>query len=114
MPVNIYEMGLIYNVNVDPSGAVGIQMTLTSPNCPSAQELPAEVETKVRAVPGLTEAKVEVVFDPPWDPPKMSAAAKLDLHPVSVRLKCFADSSKKEGFQASNQSSIGGESWQGL
>jgi len=79
MPVNIYELGLIYNVNVDPSGAVGIQMTLTSPNCPSAQEMPAEVETKVRAVRGVTEAKVEVVFDPPWDPSKMSEAAKLDL-----------------------------------
>jgi metal-sulfur cluster biosynthetic enzyme len=63
--------------NVDPSGAVGIQMTLTSPNCPSAQELPVEVETKARAVPGVAEAKVEVVFDPPWDPSKMSEAAKL-------------------------------------
>jgi len=79
IPVNIYELGLIYNVNVDSSGAVGIQMTLTSPNCPSAQELPMEVETKARAVPGVTEAKVEVVFDPPWDPSKMSEAAKLAL-----------------------------------
>jgi metal-sulfur cluster biosynthetic enzyme len=79
IPVNIYEiyeLGLIYNVNVDPSGAVGIQMTLTSPNCPSAQELPVEVETKAR---GVTEAKVEVVFDLPRDPSKMSEAAELAL-----------------------------------
>ena len=79
IPVNIYELGLIYNVRVDSSGVVGIQMTLTSPNCPSAQELPVEVENKVRTVSGVTEAKVEVVFDPPWDPSKMSEAAKLAL-----------------------------------
>lgn len=79
IPVNIYELGLIYDVKVGPAGAVEVQMTLTSPNCPAAGILPGEVREKVRAVPGVTDAKVEVVFDPPWDPSKMSEAAKLDL-----------------------------------
>jgi len=79
IPVNIYELGLIYDIQVDPTGAVGIQMTLTSPNCPSAAYLPVEVETKARAVPGVASAKVEVVWDPPWDPTRMSDAAKLQL-----------------------------------
>ena len=79
IPVNIYELGLIYEVKVDPSGAVGIQMTLTSPNCPAAQSLPSEVEAKAKAVPGVADVKVEVVWEPPWDPSKMSEAAKLQL-----------------------------------
>jgi FeS assembly SUF system protein len=79
IPVNVYELGLIYDVRVDPSGEVGIRMTLTSPHCPSAAYLPVEVETKTRAVPGVTAAKVEVVWDPPWDPSRMSDAAKLQL-----------------------------------
>ncbi len=79
IPVNIYELGLIYEVKVDPSGRVNIQMTLTSPYCPSAQELPLEVESKVRAIPGVTDVKVEVVWDPPWDPSRMSEAARLEL-----------------------------------
>ena len=79
IPVNIYELGLIYDVQVDPSGAVAIRMTLTSPSCPSAEQLPVEVEEKVRAVPGVTSAKVDVVFDPPWEPSKMSEAARLQL-----------------------------------
>ncbi|MEE9521638.1 MAG: SUF system Fe-S cluster assembly protein [candidate division NC10 bacterium] len=79
IPVNIYELGLIYEVKVDPSGAVDIRMTLTSPNCPAAGTLPGEVQEKAKAVPGVTDAKVEVVFDPPWDPSNMSEAAKLDL-----------------------------------
>jgi FeS assembly SUF system protein len=79
IPVNIYEMGLIYEVKVEPSGAVGIRMTLTSPHCPAAQSLPPEVEAKVKTVPGVTDAKVEVVWDPPWDPSKMSEAVKLQL-----------------------------------
>lgn len=79
IPVNIYELGLIYEVKVEPSGAVGIRMTLTSPNCPAAQSLPAEVEAKAKTVPGVTDAKVEVVWDPPWDPSKMSEAATLQL-----------------------------------
>lgn len=79
IPVNIYELGLIYEVKVDPSGAVGIRMTLTSPNCPAAQSLPAEVEAKAKAVSGVTDVKVDVVWDPPWEPSRMSEAAKLEL-----------------------------------
>jgi FeS assembly SUF system protein len=79
IPVNIYELGLIYDVKVEPSGAVEIRMTLTSPNCPAAQSLPAEVEAKVKAVPGVTDAKIEVVWEPPWDSSRMSEAAKLQL-----------------------------------
>lgn len=79
IPVNIYEMGLIYDVKVEPSGAVGIRMTLTSPNCPAAQSLPSEVEAKVKEVPGVTDAKIEIVWEPPWDPAKMSEAARLQL-----------------------------------
>jgi FeS assembly SUF system protein len=79
IPVDIYELGLIYGVTVAPDGAVHVRMTLTAPNCPAAQELPAHVERRVRAVPGVTDARVEIVFDPPWDPCKMSDAAKLKL-----------------------------------
>ena len=79
IPVNIYELGLIYDVKVEPLGAVEIRMTLTSPNCPAAQSLPSEVEAKVKAVPGVTDAKIEIVWDPPWEPSKMSEAAKLQL-----------------------------------
>jgi FeS assembly SUF system protein len=79
IPVDIYALGLIYGVTIAPDGAVHVRMTLTSPNCPAAQELPADVEQKVRAVPGVTDARVEVVFDPPWDSCKMSDAAKLQL-----------------------------------
>jgi FeS assembly SUF system protein len=79
IPVNIYELGLIYEVKVEPSGAVGIRMTLTSPHCPAAQSLPPEVEAKVKTVSGVTAAKVVVVWDPPWDPSKMSEAATLQL-----------------------------------
>ena len=79
IPVNIYELGLIYDVQVDTLGAVQIKMTLTSPACPVAQTLPQEVESRVKAVPGVTEARVDVVWDPPWDPSKMSEAARLQL-----------------------------------
>ena len=79
IPVNIYELGLIYDVKVEASGAVAIKMTLTSPVCPAAQSLPSEVESKVRAVPGVTGVQVDLVWDPPWDPSRMSEAAKLQL-----------------------------------
>jgi FeS assembly SUF system protein len=79
IPVNIFELGLIYHVDVDPSGAVEVQMTLTSPNCPSAAELPLQAEAKVRSIAGVTDARVEVVFDPPWEPSRMSEAARLQL-----------------------------------
>ena len=79
IPVDIYELGLIYGVNVDPSGAVTVTMTLTSPNCPAAQSMPDEVQSKLSNLPGITDVRVEIVWDPPWDPSKMSEAAKLQL-----------------------------------
>ena len=79
IPVNIYELGLIYDIQVKPSAVVEITMTLTSPNCPAAGTLPGEVREKAKSVPGVTDAKVDVVFDPPWDPSRMSEAAKLEL-----------------------------------
>jgi FeS assembly SUF system protein len=79
IPVNIYELGLIYEVKVEPSGDVGIRMTLTAPNCPAAASLPLEVEAKVKALPQVTGVKVDVVWEPPWDPSKMSEAARLQL-----------------------------------
>ena len=79
MPVNIYELGLIYACKVDAEGRVDIRMTLTAPNCPVAGTLPAEVERAVRAVPGVTDVKLELVFDPPWTKDRMSEAAKLAL-----------------------------------
>jgi FeS assembly SUF system protein len=80
IPVNIYELGLIYGIDVTAKGSVHIRMTLTSPACPVAGSLPPEVESKVRAIDGVSEAKVEVVWDPPWTPDKMSEAAKLTLN----------------------------------
>ena len=79
IPVNIYELGLIYDVKVEPSGAVEVRMTLTSPHCPVAQSLPAEVEARIKEVPGVADARVKVVWDPPWEPSRMSEAAKLQL-----------------------------------
>ena len=79
IPVNIYDLGLIYDVHADETGRVGIKMTLTSPHCPAVQSLPAEIEEKVRGVSGVTEVKIDLVWDPPWDPSKMSEAAKLQL-----------------------------------
>ena len=79
IPVNIYELGLIYQVEVEPSGEVKIRMTLTTPNCPAAASLPLEVEGKVRALPQVTGVKLEVVWEPPWDPSKMTEAARLQL-----------------------------------
>jgi FeS assembly SUF system protein len=79
IPVNIYELGLIYDLDVSPDGAVGIKMTLTSPACPVAGSLPPEVKTKVEQLPGVTSAEVEVVWDPVWNPAMMSEAARLQL-----------------------------------
>jgi FeS assembly SUF system protein len=79
IPVNIYDLGLIYEILVDASSIVGVRMTLTAPNCPAAQWLPGQVEQKVKAVEGVADARVDVVFDPPWDRDKMSEAAKLQL-----------------------------------
>jgi FeS assembly SUF system protein len=79
IPVNIHELGLIYGIDIQPTGSVHVRMTLTSPACPVAGTLPPEVQAKVQAVPGVTAAKVEVVWDPPWSPARMSEAAKLQL-----------------------------------
>jgi FeS assembly SUF system protein len=80
IPADIYELGLIYRVDVDDDRAVSIDMTLTTPNCPSAAELPAQVENAVSGVPGVREAKVTIVWDPPWDPSRMSDEARAVLN----------------------------------
>ena len=79
IPVNIYELGLIYDVKVEPSGAVQVKMTLTAPSCPEATFLPVRVESAIKAIPGVTDAKVDLVWDPPWSHERMSEAAKLQL-----------------------------------
>ena len=79
IPVDIYELGLIYEIKIDDNINVGIEMTLTSPNCPVAESLPKEVEDKVGEVQGVKSSKVNIVFDPPWDKDMMSEEAKLDL-----------------------------------
>lgn len=80
IPVNIYELGLIYAVEIDDAGVVKVEMTLTAPNCPSAQELPVQVQDAVMAVSGVTSCTVETVWDPPWDPSRMSEEARLALN----------------------------------
>lgn len=79
IPVNIYELGLIYDVDLQEGGAVHVKMTLTSPACPVAGSLPGEVQTKIEAVPGVTSAEIELVWDPVWNPSMMSEAARLQL-----------------------------------
>jgi FeS assembly SUF system protein len=79
IPVDIYELGLIYDVTVDESGKACIRMTLTSPSCPAAEQIPPEVETKARSVPGVASVAVELVWEPPWTPERMSEAARLEL-----------------------------------
>ena len=79
IPVNIYELGLIYGVEVDQDGHAVVAMTLTTPNCPVAETMPAEVELRVSAVPGIATCDVNLVWDPPWDPAKMSDEARLEL-----------------------------------
>ena len=80
IPADIYELGLIYKIDIGDDRAVKVDMSLTSPNCPSAQELPIMVENAVSSVPGVKETKVEVVWDPPWDPSRMSDEARLVLN----------------------------------
>jgi FeS assembly SUF system protein len=79
IPVNIYELGLIYDIVIDAQAVVHVTMTLTSPMCPSAQQLPAEVGTRIRAVEGVADVNVQVVWDPPWTMEKMSDVARLTL-----------------------------------
>ena len=79
IPVNIYELGLIYSLDVDADANVQVRMTLTAPACPAAQTIPVDVERRIREVPGVNDVKVAVVWDPPWTRDKMSEAAKLTL-----------------------------------
>ncbi|MFO8086639.1 MAG: DUF59 domain-containing protein [Bacteroidales bacterium] len=79
IPVNIYDLGLIYEINVDENSIAHIRMTLTAPNCPIADSLLAEIEAKVRAIEGIKRAEVELTFDPPWDKSMLSDEAKLEL-----------------------------------
>lgn len=79
IPVNIYDLGLIYTIQIADDGVVAVTMTLTAPGCPAAGILPGEVEQKVRSVPGVTDVKLDLVWDPPWDQSKMSQAARLQL-----------------------------------
>jgi FeS assembly SUF system protein len=79
IPVNIYDLGLIYDVRVESNGFVHVKMTLTAPGCPAAGVLPGEVEDKITVLPGVKDVQVEVVWDPPWDKSRMSEAAKLQL-----------------------------------
>ena len=78
IPVNIHDLGLIYGIDISDTGEVVVRMTLTAPNCPMASMIVMQVEAKVKAVEGVTAAKVELVWDPPWTPDRMSEAAKLD------------------------------------
>jgi len=80
IPADIYELGLIYKVNIDDDRMVNIEMTLTTPNCPSAEELPHQIENAVVGVPGVREAKVNIVWNPPWDPSRMSDEARTELN----------------------------------
>lgn len=79
IPINIYEVGLIYGVKVNPDGFVHIRMTLTSPSCPAAQILPIEVDSAARSIPGVKDVKVDIVWDPTWTPAMMTEAARLTL-----------------------------------
>ena len=80
IPVNIYELGLIYNIDIDKKNKVNIDMTLTSPNCPVAESLPNSVKDNVLKVDGVSDVELKLVWDPPWDKNKMSEAAKLELN----------------------------------
>jgi FeS assembly SUF system protein len=80
IPVNIYELGLIYNIDIDEKNKVNIDMTLTSPNCPVAESLPNSVKDSVLKVDGVSDVGLNLVWDPPWDKDKMSEAAKLELN----------------------------------
>jgi FeS assembly SUF system protein len=80
IPVNVYELGLIYAIDIGDDGSVKVEMTLTAPACPSAQELPIQVRDAVMAVPGVSGCDVETVWDPPWDPSRMTDEARLQLN----------------------------------
>ena len=79
IPVDVYELGLIYDIVIDAAAVVHVTMTLTSPGCPSAQQLPADVQSRIRAVPGVQDVHVEIVWEPPWTVELMSDVARLQL-----------------------------------
>lgn len=79
IPVNVWELGLIYDIKIAPNNDVEIIMTLTAPNCPEAENIPYEIKTMVQKVPGIGKVEVSITFDPPWEMDKMSEAAKLEL-----------------------------------
>jgi FeS assembly SUF system protein len=79
IPVNIYELGLVYDVQVDESDGIRVVMTLTSPMCPVAETLPVEIEARARGIEGVRDVRIDLVWDPPWDPDMMSEAARLEL-----------------------------------
>ncbi len=93
IPVNIYELGLIYDIVIDAAGVVHVKMTLTSPACPSAQQLPAEVASRIKAIPGVADADVEIVWEPTWSMDKMSDAARLQLG-LLIRPRALQPASK--------------------
>ena len=80
IPVNIYELGLIYKIEINEKNVVKVDMTLTSPNCPVAESLPKEVKSNILEIEGVSDVKLDLVWDPPWDKSKMSEAAKLELN----------------------------------
>ena len=80
IPVDIYELGLIYGIEISPAGKVDVKMTLTSPACPVAEILPVEIDKKIRTIDGVTDVEIEIVWDPPWSPERMSEAARLELN----------------------------------
>ncbi len=80
IPVNIYDLGLIYNIDIHPDRNVTVKMTLTAPNCPAAEQLPVDVKNKVKSIPGVNDASVDLTWDPPWNKEMMSEAARLQLN----------------------------------
>ncbi len=103
IPVNIYDLGLIYDLHVCDTGRVTVRMTLTSPNCPVAEVLPAQVQSKILDVEGITEANLELVWEPAWSPERMSEAARLELEftghtgPSHLRRDPFTDLTLRRG-----------------
>ena len=84
IPINIYDLGLIYNIDIASNGSVTVRMTLTSPNCPVADKIPQDVQRKIAAISGVTQAKVDLVFDPPWTREMMSEIAQLELEMMGI------------------------------
>lgn len=80
IPANIYELGMVYNIAIDDQKNVKIKMTLTSPNCPAIESLPQDIQNKINSIPGINKTEIELVWDPPWTPEKMSEEAKLQLN----------------------------------